>query len=157
MTLMLLLAAARACRSRAKRILARDMARGWPEFAAVEADTTLGYAPAPGVRRRFEAAELARLAARHNVPAPPGEVCFERPLVPLDRARLLEVLERALGVAGARIDRSKISAGIRRRAAKWFSRASGCARRRPARRPRRCCGRVTCATRARAVFRYGRV
>ena len=102
MTLMLLLAAA-CLPVEGEKILARDMARGCPEFAAVEADTTLGYAPAPGVRRRFEAAELARLAARHNVPAPPGEVCFERPLVPPDRARLLEVLERALGVAGARI------------------------------------------------------
>jgi flagella basal body P-ring formation protein FlgA len=86
-----------------EKILARDMARAWAAFASVEAETAIGYAPAPGVRRRFEAAELGRLAARHGVPDPPGGICFERPTMTLDRAQLLEVLERALGVAGARI------------------------------------------------------
>ncbi len=101
MTLLLLAAACLPVEG--EKILARDMAPGWKAFSAVEPSTVIGYAPAPAVRRRFGAAELARLAARHNLPAPAEEICFERSVVPLDRARLLEVLERSLNVAGARI------------------------------------------------------
>ncbi len=98
-----LLLAAACLPAEGEKILARDMARGCPAFAAIEGETVLGWAPAPGVRRSFGAGELARLAARFNLPAPAGPVCFERPLVPLERARLAEVLFRSLGVAGARI------------------------------------------------------
>src|ERR1019366_3977681 len=78
------------------RILAQDMALGIPAFAQIPPELALGYAPAPGARRTYGAAALARLArerlrappraarpaARIRVvecgrqPVPPGELCF---------------------------------------------------------------------------------
>lgn len=87
-----------------EKILARDMARAWPAFAAVAEDAPVGYAPAPGALRRFTVAELARVAARHHVPAPNNEICFERPMETPDAARVREALARALAVPGARIE-----------------------------------------------------
>ncbi len=78
-------------------IVAGDVAASIPAFATLPADTVLGWAPAPGVRRVFRAAELGRLAARLGMAAAPeGDLCVERPVAPLDEARVRAALEKAL-------------------------------------------------------------
>lgn len=87
------------------RILARDMSRAWPAFEQVAPETSLGYAPAPGARRIFGPAELARLAARHKVAAPPeAPVCFERRMTALTRERAAAAMRAALELPEARIE-----------------------------------------------------
>jgi flagella basal body P-ring formation protein FlgA len=78
------------------RIAVRDLAVADAAFLAVDASESVGYAPAPGARRIFHAAELVRLAKRYGVtPGAPREVCFERQTAPLER----EAVERALTAA----------------------------------------------------------
>src|SRR5581483_6064244 len=45
------------------RIVAGDLAATSPAFAALDPDTMIGWAPAPGVRRDFPVAELHRSAS----------------------------------------------------------------------------------------------
>ena len=79
------------------RILAADLGRAVPAFAALSPELSLGYAPAPGARRTFSAAELARLAKRYGVTADPGvEACVIRP------ARIL-TCEQVAAVMQARL------------------------------------------------------
>lgn len=92
------------------RILARDMTQAWPAFAAVPEETALGYAPAPGARRLYGAAELARTAARFGIAAAaPGAVCFERPMRPLEATHVLAAMRAALRVPEARIEIVELS------------------------------------------------
>jgi flagella basal body P-ring formation protein FlgA len=82
------------------RILAQDMALGIPAFARISAELALGYAPAPGARRTYGAAELARLARRYGLALEPGvEACFVRPLETLTRERVAAALRAALPAA----------------------------------------------------------
>jgi flagella basal body P-ring formation protein FlgA len=79
------------------RIVAGDIAPAVPDLASLPADTPLALAPAPGVQRVFRVPELQRLAARFNVTASPAsDVCFERPLSPINPARMLEAMQRQL-------------------------------------------------------------
>jgi len=88
-----------------ERILAGELAGAWPEFAAVPADTSLCFAPAPGVRRVFRVAELERLAKRYNIAQPPtSEVCFERPLRQLTREDLTAAIQQQPGLSGAHVE-----------------------------------------------------
>lgn len=76
------------------RIVAGDLAPTSLAFAALDADTMIGWAPAPGVRRDFAVAELRRIAARLKAPAVPEEgLCVERRVEPLDPARLLAAIQ----------------------------------------------------------------
>jgi flagella basal body P-ring formation protein FlgA len=110
MALMLAVAAAGCTAVEGDRILAGDMARLWPEFANVPASTPLGYAPVPGTRRVFAAAELARTAARFGVTsAAPEGMCFERRTVALTRERALEAMRAALNIPEARIEIVELS------------------------------------------------
>ena len=84
-------------------ILAGDMARANPLFAAVPPDAEVALAPAPGVARVFGPAELARLALHWNLPAAPqGEMCFVRPVAAPDPSQLLLAMRKEL--PGARIE-----------------------------------------------------
>jgi flagella basal body P-ring formation protein FlgA len=65
-------------------------------------DVVVGLAPAPGVVRRFDVAELRRIADRLGLPAPEHEVCVTRPVAPPDPARILEAMRASL--PGARIE-----------------------------------------------------
>ena len=88
----------------AERITAGDLAAASPAFANLAADTVLGFAPAPGVMRRWSAAELRRLAGRLGAsPLPTEEICVERPVAALDPARLTAALQAALPEAEIRI------------------------------------------------------
>ena len=79
------------------RILAGDLAAGFPEWAAVPAETPLGLAPAPGVQRIFRVLELRRMAERWSLsPVPDHEICVTRPVAVLTTARLLAAMQSAV-------------------------------------------------------------
>jgi flagella basal body P-ring formation protein FlgA len=79
------------------RILASDLAAAVPAFSSLAADTTIAYAPAPGARRVFTAAELARIARANRVTlADPADVCFELPLRAMTAEETLESMRHAL-------------------------------------------------------------
>ncbi len=85
-----------------ERILAGDLARAVPVFAGLPPELALGYAPAPGSRRAYSAAELARLAARYGLTVEPGvEACLARP------ARMLTV-ERVTAAMQATVPKARI-------------------------------------------------
>ena len=78
-------------------ITLRDLTPAFPGLEAATPDEPVGLAPAPGVQRMFRLPELRRLAARMNITSDPkGELCFERPVTPLDPARLLEAMRKQL-------------------------------------------------------------
>ena len=79
------------------RILAGDLAAGFPEWAAVPAETPLGLAPAPGAQRVFRVLELRRLAQRWSLATVPDrEICVTRPVAVLTAARLLAAMRDAI-------------------------------------------------------------
>jgi flagella basal body P-ring formation protein FlgA len=87
------------------RILASDMAKALPAFAALAPGQPLGFAPAPGAHRTFGARELAQLGARYGIDANARNgACFERATERLNEARVLEALSAAIGKDGARIE-----------------------------------------------------
>jgi flagella basal body P-ring formation protein FlgA len=79
----------------ADQILLADLASAFPPAALLPKEV-IGFAPAPGVERRFETAELRRLAARFSLPDPEREVCVTRPAAPADPVRILAALRAAL-------------------------------------------------------------
>jgi flagella basal body P-ring formation protein FlgA len=82
------------------RILAGDLARAVPVFARMAPELALGYAPAPGARRTYGAAELARLAGRYGLAVEPGmEACFVRSVETLTRERVAAALRAAMPAA----------------------------------------------------------
>jgi flagella basal body P-ring formation protein FlgA len=78
------------------QIFVRDVAPAWAADAVLPLETAVGLAPAPGVERHFDFAELQRIAARFGLPAPVREVCVARPAAPPDAARLLDAMRAAL-------------------------------------------------------------
>lgn len=92
------------------RILAGDLAAAAPWFAAMAPDTEVGYSPAPGARRTFPAAELARLTARHGASVGPRaarelqEICVERVMEELAPETLLAAIGKAVAEAEAKIE-----------------------------------------------------
>ncbi len=98
MTATLALLAASCVSVEGGRITAGDLARADAVFAAVPPDTTLGHAPAPGIRRFFRAGELAALAARFGVTrTSTAPVCFEVATALLKPEQLLAPLRESLG------------------------------------------------------------
>jgi flagella basal body P-ring formation protein FlgA len=87
-----------------ERILARDLARVLPAFAALPPDLALGYAPSPGAVRTYTHAELSRLA-RHYGLAIEGEAetCFRGPIEILTHARVMAAMQAALPSAGIEV------------------------------------------------------
>ena len=93
-----------------ERITAHDIAPGAPAFLSLPADTDLGYAPVPGARRYYYAAELRRLALRYNLaPDSANEICIERAMEPLAPERVIEAMRQALGIPEARIEIVELS------------------------------------------------
>jgi len=85
-----------------ERIVGTDLALADPRFAALPASAIVGWAPAPGVKRTFAAAELARIAKAYGIePWEGAEVCFEIPLRQIDTAAVIS--EMNLALPGARI------------------------------------------------------
>jgi flagella basal body P-ring formation protein FlgA len=91
------LAACLAVGAGSDQIVAGDLVPAYPEMAALDPATPVGHAPEPGVSRTFRAFDLRSLAARFGLPSvPDGEFCVERPVAPLDPARMLEAMRSAL-------------------------------------------------------------
>jgi flagellar basal body P-ring formation protein FlgA len=85
------------------QIVLRDLAPVFTSFDAASADTPVAFAPAPGVRRIFRLPELRQLAARfHMELRGQEEICLERPLAPLNPARLRDAMVEAL--PGAQVE-----------------------------------------------------
>jgi flagella basal body P-ring formation protein FlgA len=77
----------------------RDIAPAFDTVEGASAGTFIALAPAPGVARRFEIAELRRLALRLGLSEPRREICVERPVSPLDPARILAAMQAQLPAA----------------------------------------------------------
>src|SRR5579885_1935208 len=85
-------------------ILARQMAKANPEFAALPAELPLAYAPAAGVRRIFQPEEIRRLAVAHGLRSARGSAaCFEWPLSPIEPPRILAAMKQSLLRADAQV------------------------------------------------------
>lgn len=90
----MMLAACLAVSAASDHVRAGDLAEASPAFAALDPDTVIGWAPAPGVQRVFSAVDLRRVAARLGAPdEPQADLCVERKSAPLDPARLHAVLQ----------------------------------------------------------------
>jgi flagella basal body P-ring formation protein FlgA len=100
------LAAAMGCLEVATdRITAGELARAEPAFAALAPETALGYAPAPGARRVLGPSELARWATRYGLALGAARsICVVRAAQRLERRRLWEALQSALGRPEATIE-----------------------------------------------------
>jgi len=82
------------------RILAGDIARAVPAFAAIAPQIVLGSAPPLGARRNYPAEELARLARRYGLAVEPGrDACFVRPPETLTFARVAAALHAIMPTA----------------------------------------------------------
>jgi flagella basal body P-ring formation protein FlgA len=108
------------------RITAGDLARAVPAFSSIPADTELGYAPMPGVRRYFHAPELRRLAVRYNValPSDTEEACMEHAMERLEPQRVVAAMRKALDDPEARIEVVELSRYPIPRGELEFSRAN---------------------------------
>jgi flagella basal body P-ring formation protein FlgA len=64
------------------RILARDLALADPRFSALPSTLAVGFAPEPGGKRIFTAAELERLGRANGLRLEnPPDICFELPML----------------------------------------------------------------------------
>jgi flagella basal body P-ring formation protein FlgA len=77
-------------------IRVRDLASVFAAAPELPLDTIVALAPAPGVQRRFEIAELRRIAQRLRLPEPEREVCVERRLDRLGSERILAAMRTQL-------------------------------------------------------------
>ena len=100
------LAASPACHPvEGERITSRDLAAADSRLASLPETAELGFAPVPGMRRMVHAIELSRLAARFGVPSDGfSDLCFERPVHPLDPGEIVSAMQTALGIANAHIE-----------------------------------------------------
>jgi flagella basal body P-ring formation protein FlgA len=79
------------------RILGRDLALADARFAALPATLTIGFAPAPGVRRVYGVTELQRIAKANGIPAASQEdICFEVPTLHLTMEDATAAMRRSL-------------------------------------------------------------
>jgi flagella basal body P-ring formation protein FlgA len=86
-------------------IVAADLAKAAPAFAAAPADTRIGYAPAPGATRTFKMPDIEREARRLDIELGEArEVCFQWPLSVPSEARFLKAMAKALEIPEARIE-----------------------------------------------------
>jgi flagella basal body P-ring formation protein FlgA len=91
-------AAPGACRSvGGDRILGRDLALADARFAALPATAQFGYAPTPGGRRIFNAAELQLIARINGIKFADGvDICFETPVHTPDDVEFMEAMRLSL-------------------------------------------------------------
>jgi len=84
---------------------ARDLATVDARFMAAPPEEVIGYAPAPGSRRVFSEAEIARLAKRFAIEGAGHAVCFAYAMKPLDRDAALAAIALAIpGVEAEIVD-----------------------------------------------------
>jgi len=78
-------------------ITVRDLAPAFQDLDARILDKAVALAPAPGVQRVIYVSELRRIAARTGIAGEPQrELCFVRPVAPLNTADLLTAMREQL-------------------------------------------------------------
>jgi flagella basal body P-ring formation protein FlgA len=88
-----------------EHIAAKDLAGVVPAFASIPADSAIGLAPAPGLRRNLSAAELSRIAQGLGASAAITEgICVEGASELLTEARLIAAIEPVLSRPDVQID-----------------------------------------------------
>ena len=101
-------APARCIQVPSSQIRAGDLAASVPLFQRLDPQTPIGFAPAPGVQRILTPRELAQAAGRYQIVADAGtplpSVCVERAVRPLNSDDLVEAMQTALGIPGARVE-----------------------------------------------------
>src|SRR5579864_3680655 len=86
-------------------ITAGDLAALVPAFGPLPPDAPIAPAPAPGARRVLRSFELHSLAKSYSLDlASFDDLCFEWPMEPLDRDRLLQAMRSALPYPEAHIE-----------------------------------------------------
>ena len=91
------------------RISGKNLAESLPAFQALPPDAWLGNMPPPGSKRTLHAAELAAIAQRYGIRLDsPRDVCFEWPMAPLDRDRMLQAMRESLQAPEARIEIAEV-------------------------------------------------
>jgi flagella basal body P-ring formation protein FlgA len=86
-------------------ITAHDLVPVLPAFARMVPDTPIAPAPLPGAQRVVRSLEVAALARNHSLQIDaPQDLCFEWAMEPIDRARVLEAMQKALPYPEAEID-----------------------------------------------------
>jgi flagella basal body P-ring formation protein FlgA len=81
----------------ASRILAGDLAHADARYAALPAGLTVAFAPPPGGRRVFTAAELTRLARANGVAIESAsDLCFEFPVHAITRDEVIAAIQHSL-------------------------------------------------------------
>ena len=79
------------------RILGRDLALADPRFSALPATLTVGFAPSPGTKRIYSAAELQRLARANGIAlTEPVAICFELPMRQIGEEDAAAAMRRVL-------------------------------------------------------------
>ena len=79
------------------RILGRDLALADPQFSALPSTLAVGFAPEPGGKRVYTAAELERLGRANGVRVEnPADICFELPLLRVREVDAETAMRRSL-------------------------------------------------------------
>src|ERR1700733_11048018 len=79
------------------RILGRDLALADPQFSALPATLTVGFAPSPGTKRIYSAAELQRLARANGIASTePVALCFQLPMRQIGEEDAAAAMRRVL-------------------------------------------------------------
>jgi len=85
-------------------ITGRDLAAADGQFAGVPPELSVGFAPAPGLRRVFSQAELDRVAKRYGIAVEPRELCFEYAMHAMDSSAISAALQLLVPGAEMRIE-----------------------------------------------------
>jgi flagella basal body P-ring formation protein FlgA len=98
------------------RILGQDLALAEARFSALPATQIIGYAPAPGTKRIFAAAELGRIARANGIAIEnPTEICFEILTRRISVEEAIEAMRRSLPgdaeLTVAELSKSDVPAG----------------------------------------------
>lgn len=92
------------------RILGEDLAKAIPAFSKMPGDAVIGYSPAPGARRVFQASDLRRIGSPYGITvAEDAHVCFEWRLQTLTAEVVRSAIQETLQMPGADVDVLTIS------------------------------------------------
>lgn len=92
------------------KLLARHLAAALTGFSQVGPEIEFGYAPSPGAVRVIRGDELQSMAAKYGIAVtpPPGGICFEWPMKPLDSDQVASAIRQSLP-ENARISVQEVS------------------------------------------------
>lgn len=96
-----------------EQIFGADLSRAVPLLSAIPRDAVIGYSPAPGARRIFQAVELKRIGARYGIAVPAdSRACFEWKLQPITEDAVRAAIHESLKAPEARIEILAMSAAL---------------------------------------------